>query len=190
MRYVKWTILTLLALFVIAFFHYTLPQHDVVRRQPRREVHPDHPRQQRSAHGLPQRGYGLGLAALFQSEQLRHPGDGDRPDLDRGGTEMGRRHALWLAEPVLHDLPERRRVAPGRKPRRDDHPVDQHHFTVLAAILFFFRRVWLQFRERTIDPALENMGERFDNLDARADTARANARTRWGRFRAWLRSGR
>jgi hypothetical protein len=63
-------------------------------------------------------------------------------------------------------------------------------FTVLAAILFFFRRVWLQFRERTIDPALENMGERFDDLDARADTARANARTRWGRFRAWLRSGR
>ena len=31
MRYVKWTILTLIALFVIAFFHYTLPQHDIVR---------------------------------------------------------------------------------------------------------------------------------------------------------------
>jgi Protein of unknown function (DUF1523) len=59
-------------------------------------------------------------------------------------------------------------------------------FTVLALILFFIRRMWLQFRERTIDPALESMGETFDTLDERADAARANARTRWGRFRAWL----
>jgi hypothetical protein len=31
MRYVKWTILGLLALFAFGFLHYTLPQHDIVR---------------------------------------------------------------------------------------------------------------------------------------------------------------
>ncbi|NIZ10081.1 DUF1523 family protein [Pseudooceanicola sp. HF7] len=31
MRYVKWAIWTILILFVAAVFHYTLPQHDVVR---------------------------------------------------------------------------------------------------------------------------------------------------------------
>ncbi|MCB1400550.1 MAG: DUF1523 family protein, partial [Rhodobacteraceae bacterium] len=31
MKYVKWTVLALLALIVFGFLHYTLPQHDVVR---------------------------------------------------------------------------------------------------------------------------------------------------------------
>ena len=31
MRYVKWTILAVLALIVFGFLHYTLPQHDIVR---------------------------------------------------------------------------------------------------------------------------------------------------------------
>ena len=48
------------------------------------------------------------------------------------------------------------------------------------------RRMWLQFRERTIDPALEDMGDALVRADARADAARANARTSWGRFTAWL----
>jgi hypothetical protein len=58
--------------------------------------------------------------------------------------------------------------------------------TLLAAALFFLLRMWRQFRERTLEPAMESMGDAFDNLDARADQARIRARTRWGRFRAWL----
>ena len=58
--------------------------------------------------------------------------------------------------------------------------------TLLAAGLFMLRRMWLQFRERTLDPAMDSMGDAFDSMDARADEARARARTRWGRFRAWL----
>jgi Na+/melibiose symporter-like transporter len=58
--------------------------------------------------------------------------------------------------------------------------------TVLAGLLFMLWRMWAQFRERMIDPAIEDMGVAIDNLDARADQARANARTRWGRFKAWL----
>ena len=58
--------------------------------------------------------------------------------------------------------------------------------TALAFLLFMVRRMWLQFRERMIDPALEDMSDALERADARADAARANARTSWGRFKAWL----
>lgn len=58
--------------------------------------------------------------------------------------------------------------------------------TALAFLLFMVRRMWLQFRERMIDPALEDMSDALTRADARADAARANARTSWGRFKAWL----
>ena len=58
--------------------------------------------------------------------------------------------------------------------------------TALAFLLFMVRRMWLQFRERMIDPALEDMSDALARADARADAARANARTSWGRFKAWL----
>ncbi|MDT8857285.1 DUF1523 family protein [Paracoccaceae bacterium Fryx2] len=60
--------------------------------------------------------------------------------------------------------------------------------TCLAIALFMLRRMWMQFRERTIDPALEEMGDAFDAVEDRADAARKGARTNAGRFRAWLRS--
>ena len=58
--------------------------------------------------------------------------------------------------------------------------------TALAFLLFMVRLMWLQFRERMIDPALENMGDALARADERADAARARARTSWGRFKAWL----
>jgi hypothetical protein len=57
---------------------------------------------------------------------------------------------------------------------------------VLAFILFMLRKMWLQFRERTIDPALDDLDDRLDDLDARADAARDSARGFWGRITGWL----
>ncbi|GHF00117.1 hypothetical protein GCM10016455_21250 [Aliiroseovarius zhejiangensis] len=56
-------------------------------------------------------------------------------------------------------------------------------FIVLAAIVGFVRALWRQFRERSIDPALEDAGEAWDAVDERADAAR-------GRFSRWLGSWR
>ena len=56
-------------------------------------------------------------------------------------------------------------------------------FIVLAVIIGFVRALWRQFRERSIDPALEDAGEAWDAVDARADKAR-------GRFWRWLGSWR
>ena len=58
--------------------------------------------------------------------------------------------------------------------------------TALAGVLFMVRRIWLQFRERTIDPALDDISETWDSVDARADAARDKARGVFGRLWAWL----
>jgi len=44
-------------------------------------------------------------------------------------------------------------------------------------------RMWAQFRERTIEPALEDVGEAWEKVDEHADEAR-------GRLRRWLDSWR
>jgi len=62
--------------------------------------------------------------------------------------------------------------------------------SLLALLAFMARRMWMQFRERTIDPALEDAGEAWDAVDARADAARAQATGAWGRFVARMRGHR
>ncbi|MFN4155699.1 MAG: DUF1523 family protein [Paracoccaceae bacterium] len=58
--------------------------------------------------------------------------------------------------------------------------------TFLALVLFMIRRIWMQFRERTIDPALEDASETWDAVDARADAARDRAKGFFGGISAWL----
>ena len=58
--------------------------------------------------------------------------------------------------------------------------------TALAFILFMIRRMWLQFRERTIDPALDDVAETWDEVEDRADQAREQAKGVFGRAVAWF----
>jgi hypothetical protein len=46
--------------------------------------------------------------------------------------------------------------------------------------------MWMQFRERTIDPVLADAGEAWDSVDAKADAARAEASGFFGRIAAWF----
>ena len=55
--------------------------------------------------------------------------------------------------------------------------------SVLGGMALLLWRMWAQFRERTIDPALAEVGEAWDRVDQRADAAR-------GRFSRWLDSWR
>lgn len=52
-------------------------------------------------------------------------------------------------------------------------------FVFLAAGILFLRAMWRQFRERTIDPAMQDMGE---SLDAASEAVAEKG----GRFRRWL----
>lgn len=56
----------------------------------------------------------------------------------------------------------------------------------LAFVILMIRKMWLQFRERMVDPALADAGEAWDSVEARADAARKEARGFFGRIGAWL----
>lgn len=58
--------------------------------------------------------------------------------------------------------------------------------TLLGLGFLMLRRMWLQFRERAVDPMLSEVGTAIEGLDERADRATASARGTWGRFKAWL----
>ena len=57
---------------------------------------------------------------------------------------------------------------------------------MLAFIVFMARRMWLQFRERMVDPMLANAAETFDSVDDQAMAARDRARGFFGRIGAWF----
>jgi Protein of unknown function (DUF1523) len=60
----------------------------------------------------------------------------------------------------------------------------------LAFAIFMIRKMWLQFRERMVDPALADVGETFDAAGARVESARKEARGFFGRIGAWLNTWR
>lgn len=61
---------------------------------------------------------------------------------------------------------------------------------VLAFLIFMVRRMWLQFRERMVDPMLASAAGAMDAVDDRAGAARAQARGFFGRIGAWFDSWR
>ncbi len=52
-------------------------------------------------------------------------------------------------------------------------------FVFIGAAILFIRAMWRQFRERSVDPALDQVGDAWDSADERFDDTR-------GRFRKWL----
>jgi hypothetical protein len=62
--------------------------------------------------------------------------------------------------------------------------------TFMAFVLFMIRKMWLQFRERMVDPALADVGETFDAAGARVEAVQKEARGFFGRIAAWLNTWR
>jgi Protein of unknown function (DUF1523) len=62
--------------------------------------------------------------------------------------------------------------------------------TFIAFAIFMVRKMWLQFRERMVDPTLADVGETFDAAGARVDAVQKEARGAFGRFGAWLNTWR
>ena len=58
--------------------------------------------------------------------------------------------------------------------------------TALAFLIFMIRKMWLQFRERMVDPALVEVGETFDAAGQRVEAVQKEARGFFGRIGAWL----
>ena len=215
MKYVKWTILTLLVLTVIGFFHYTLPQHDIVRvvntYQERQDLDdwtrifwssPDDQStglinrdvqfiQTVKSNGKPMvyrnedtswswPPYFKFDTANLQTEAEDLKSTADDPQWV-SVTHYGWRNVYFSA------FPNAVAIKPVAGPDVTIIPwFNIFFFIFLAVILLLLRRMWLQFRERSIDPVLEDVGEAWDGVEDRADAAAGRARGVWGRFKAWL----
>ena len=214
-RYLKWGFWTVLILIVGGFLHYTLPQHDIVRitgtynrlttvgensifyatpdagtgesavTRDIRFIEAVRPNGRVIVYRNEDTGWVWPPYFKYDSSNLQAEASNLKSTADApvwvSVTHYGWRIA-WMS---IYPNAVRVRVVEG--PDVSIFPwVNIVILTALAFLLFMLRRMWLQFRERTIDPALEDMSDALGRADARADAARLNARTSWGRFTAWL----
>lgn len=214
-RYLKWGFWTVLILIVGGFLHYTLPQHDIVRitgtynrlttvgensifyatpdagtgesavTRDIRFIEAVRPNGRVIVYRNEDTGWVWPPYFKYDSSNLQAEASNLKSTADApvwvSVTHYGWRIA-WMS---IYPNAVRVRVVEG--PDVSIFPwVNIVILTALAFLLFMLRRMWLQFRERTIDPALEDMSDALGRADARADVARANARTSWGRFTSWL----
>lgn len=211
MRYVKWTLLGLIALIAFGFLHYTLPQHDIVRvvntYQERQDLtdwtrifwsNPDDQSgtltnrdvQFISAiktNGKPMvyrnedTGWSWPPYFKFDTASLQTEAD----DL-RSSSETPKwavvTHYGWRNE-LISIFPNAVAIRPITGPDVTVIPwFNIFFFLVVGFILLMVRRMWLQFRERTIDPALEEAGAAWDQVEGRAELAGKRAK---GWFSSW-----
>lgn len=219
MRYVKWAFWTTLILTIGSFLHYTLPQHDVVRvvgtYQERQDLNDwtrifwSSPDDQSSTlvnrdvqfiqtiqtNGRPMvyrnEDTGWGWPPYFKFDTASPQTEAD--DLKSTAetpkwavvTHYGWRNELISVFPNAVGI----RLADGP----DERIIPWFNiffFVALLLLAFLLRKMWLQFRERMIDPALADAGEAWDSVEARAETAKKEARGFFGRTRAWINTWR
>ncbi|PJF08645.1 DUF1523 family protein [Pseudorhodobacter sp. MZDSW-24AT] len=214
MRYVKWGFWLMLATLVFGFLHYTLPQTDVVRivgtENRRVDIGENSLFWSRSEVGMTNSTsrdvffinavYPNGRTMEYRNEDT---GWGWPPyfkinsfglqtqakefaSTDAAPIWVALRHYGWRNQffTIFPNAVSIKRVA---GPDVTLIPwVNIVILTFLAFVLFMIRRVWLQFRERTIDPALEDASHTWDAVDARADAARDRAKGFFGGINAWL----
>ncbi|HHI70788.1 MAG TPA: DUF1523 family protein [Rhodobacteraceae bacterium] len=225
MRKVKITLKILLFLFVGGFFHYVLPQHDIVRVTSTEVIRTDFEWYNRLFYAQPDSG-NADLSTrdirLINTEKKKTWLLGFIP---RDSTEImvyRNEDTGWIWPPYFKfdssDL--QAEAAALVSPNGDQWAVITHYgwrikflsvypnavairavdnpnvtiipwFNIFFFIFLFVAwrfvvALWRQFRERSVDPLLEDAGEVWDKVDDHADAASEKARGIWGRFKAWL----
>lgn len=210
MRYVKWSLWGLVALLLFGFFHYTLPQHDIVRivgtENRRMDIganswffaSPDVGNAASTSRDIffinavfPDGGTmeyrnedtGWGWPPYFKMDSFSLATEAKELVSTKAApvwvavTHYGWRNQLFTIFPNVIAL------------RQVDGPdatiipwANIVILTLLLLALFMIRRMWLQFRERTIDPAVIDVRQSIDDLDDRADRAGDRARGFFGRM--------
>jgi Protein of unknown function (DUF1523) len=215
---IKWGFRILLLLIVGLFFHYTLPQHDIVQiinvynkltpigsnaifyssgdtgtgtetQATTRDirfidaVYPDG----RTVMVYRNEDTGWIWPPYFKWDSSTLQAEAANLKSDKANPQwVSITHYGWRLE-WLSTFPNAVRITPVAGPDVTIIPwVNIIILTALALALFMLRRMWMQFRERTIEPALAEAGDAWDAVDAKADAARANASGFFGRFGAWL----
>ncbi|MFT7058090.1 MAG: hypothetical protein ACJASV_000590 [Pseudorhodobacter sp.] len=207
MRYVKWTFLSLIAILLFSFFHYTLPQYDIARvvgTENRRIdfgensffwASPDTGNavdknrdvffiQTFRSNGKPMvyrnEDTGWGWPPYFKLDSSNLQAEAQNLISTAENPKwVAITHYGWRNE-FLTVFPNAISMEVVDGPDATFIPwFNIVFFTVWAGILLLLWRMWAQFRERTIDPAMDSIGDTIDEVDARAEGI-------WSRLKAWL----
>ncbi len=215
MRYMKWTFWALVALIIGGFLHYTLPQHDIVRvvntYQERQDLGdwtsifwstPDdqsgtltnrdvqfistirtngkpmvYRNEDTGWHWPPYFKFDT-ASLLAEAEDLK-----SSPEAPKWAVIT---HYGWRNE-LLSIFPNAVSIKAVAGPDVRIIPwVNIVLLTVMVLILLTIRAMWLQFKERSIDPVLEDVEEAWDDVEEAADAAGSRAKGVLGRLRDWM----
>jgi hypothetical protein len=211
MRYVKWTFLTLIVALLLSFFHYTLPQVDIVRVVGTENRRIDFG-ENSFFWAAPDVGTATGTNRdVFFIQTFRANG---RPMVYRNEDTgwhwppyfkinssnlqalaansvstaenprwVAIRHYGWRNE-FFTIFPNAVSMWPVEGPDVRIFPwINIVILSTLAGLFLLFWRMWAQFRERTIDPTIDRIGDRIDAVEDRAENAK-------GRIGRWIDSWR
>ncbi|WP_417248408.1 DUF1523 family protein [Celeribacter sp.] len=192
MRYVKWTFITALVLSVFGLFHYTLPQHDIVRIVNTYEERQDlsgwttmfwqgttngtdtqqtrdvqfiqavFPDGDTMVYRNEDTGWGWPFYFKFDTANLYTEAN-DAISTKAAPEWYSVTHYGWRNE-ILSIFPNAVAIKPVEGPDASIFPWFNVVFlTLLVIFILLIRRMWLQFRERSIDPLLEDVDEAWDD---------------------------
>ncbi|MBU2865960.1 DUF1523 family protein [Pacificibacter marinus] len=209
MRYVKWTLIALIVLIVGSFVHYTLPQHDIVRvvgTNTERTIIPTN-RAMFWSSGEPTRDVqfiqtvkangktmeyrnedtGWGWPPYFKFDTSSLYTEASDAESDKAAPEWySITHYGWRNE-VLSIFPNAIAIKPVAGPDAKIVPwVNIIILVFLAIVILLIWRMWVQFRERTIDPLVEDAGEAWDAVDDKADAFKDSARDKARGIKGWF----
>ena len=210
--YVKWTIRIVLLLLVAAFLHYTLPQHDIVRITGTYNRLTTVGTENAWAYASPDTGTAEStvtrdiryIEAAFPDGSViayRNEDTGwiwppyfkyDSSNLQAEATNFvsPKEKPEWVAVthygwrmPIFSIYPNAVKVRAVAGPDVQLIPwVSIIVLALLGLVWLMLWRMWRQFRERMIDPAVDDLNVKLDELDASADAARDRAKGFWSRL--------
>lgn len=215
-RNLRWGFWTVVALFVAAFLHYTLPHHDIVRITDTYNRLTTVGWENQIFYASPDTGTAESattrdirfISAVLPDEKVavyRNEDTGwvwppyfkynsSNLQAEAADVRSTKEAPKWVSVtyygwrfPFLSIYPNAVKIREVAGPDVSIVPwVNIVVLTALAIGALMLRRMWLQFRERMVDPVLSDVGETLDSIDASADAARAKARGFWGRIGAWF----
>lgn len=206
---IKWTFRIIAAVFVLAFLHYTLPQHDIVRvtgtYNRLTTVGPENA----WAYASPDSGtqestttrdirfveatFPDGGVIVYRNEDTGwiwppyFKYDSSNLQAEAGNLKSDAANPKWVVVthygwrlPILSIYPNAVSVREATGP--DEQIIPYVPIVVIAFLIFavvMIRRMWAQFWERSIEPVAAEVGETWDGVETRATGV-------FGRIKAWF----
>ena len=215
MRTAKWTIISLITLIVVGFFHYTLPQHDIVRITGTEVIRQDFSGWNRFFFAQPDSGNTQAVNRDLRLINASYPDGGimvfrnedtgwgwppyfkfDTSNLQAQAADLVSTKAEPRYAVVTHYgwrvifgsiYPNAVSIREVDGPNVTIIPWFNIIFLIfLALVMLRIYRSIQKFRAKRIDPVLEDMGEAWDKVEDGADAAQEKASGMFGRVRTWL----